>query len=62
MTTHHITGHKTTTYNLQSSGDTFVLDKKASISFDGDYAIYQQFMGHDNRLVIKGSVTGGNDY
>jgi Ca2+-binding RTX toxin-like protein len=62
MTTHHITGHKTATYNLQSSGDTFILDKKASIAFDGDYAIYQDSMGHDNRLVIEGSATGGDAF
>ncbi|UVC11415.1 hypothetical protein IHQ71_13050 [Rhizobium sp. TH2] len=62
MTTHHITGHKTATYNLQSSGDTFVLDRQASIEFDGNYAVYQQSMVHDNRLVIKGSVTGGDEY
>lgn len=60
MTTHHITGHKTTIYDIQSSGDTFVLDAKASVIVHGDAAIEQAMMVHDNHLVIKGVVTGGN--
>lgn len=62
MTTYHIKGHKTAEYDLSSSGDTYVLDKGASIIVDGDVALYQQFMVHDNHLVIKGTVTGGDDY
>ena len=60
--TYHITGHKTATYEIQANDSTYVLGKPASIKVDSDYAIYQQSILHDDRLIIRGEVTGGGEF
>lgn len=58
---HPITGEITFAYAMTLSDTYYVLRKNASIDVASDYALYEQAGVSNNRVIIKGSVTGSDD-
>jgi len=58
---HPITGEITFAYAMTLSDTYYVLRKNASIDVAADYALYEQAGVSNNRVIIKGSVTGSDD-
>jgi Ca2+-binding RTX toxin-like protein len=68
MAKHHITGNTSQPFHVTGSGDTWIVDKTASITTAQDFheaAISDDLNSHDSRIVINGHITGspeGDDY
>ncbi|CAN7316375.1 hypothetical protein [Rhizobium sp. LjRoot254] len=58
---HPITGEITFAYSMTLSDTYYVLRKNSSIDVAADYALYEQAGVSNNRVIIKGSVTGSDD-
>lgn len=62
MATHHITGHITSSVAVTTSDDIYILDKDATIHFNGTSAFLEQNTFSNNHLIIEGSIRGGSDW